>query len=36
MTTNLATGPWWPATSGVPSIAFTFTNNLPAAFFRLQ
>jgi hypothetical protein len=36
MTTNLLTGPWVPATNGVPSIAYTFTNNLPAAFFRLQ
>ena len=36
MTTNLATGPWVPATGGVPAMAFTFTNNLPAAFFRLQ
>ena len=36
MTTNLATGPWVPATNGVPAIALTFTNNPPAAFFRLQ
>jgi hypothetical protein len=36
MTTNLATGPWVPATNGVLSIAYTFTNNLPAAFFKLQ
>jgi len=36
MTTNLAAGPWVPATNGVPAVAFTFTNNLPAAFFRLQ
>jgi hypothetical protein len=36
MTTNLATGPWVPATNGVPAVAFTFTNNPPAAFFRLH
>jgi hypothetical protein len=36
MTTNLATGPWVPATNGVLAVAFTFTNNPPAAFFRLQ
>ena len=36
MTTNLATGPWVPATAGVPAVAFTFTNNQPAVFFRLQ
>jgi hypothetical protein len=36
MTTNLETGPWVPATSGVPMAAFTFTNNLPAAFFRVR
>jgi hypothetical protein len=36
MTTNLATGPWVTATGGVPAMAFTFTNQLPAAFFRLQ
>ena len=36
MTTNLASGPWVPATGGVPAMAFTFTNKLPAAFFRLQ
>ena len=36
MTTNLAAGPWVPATNGVPAVAFTFTNNPPAAFFRLR
>jgi hypothetical protein len=36
MTTNLETGPWVPATGCVPMAAFTFTNNLPAAFFRLR
>jgi hypothetical protein len=36
MTTNLSTGPWVTATNGVLSIAYTFTNNLPATFFRLQ
>lgn len=35
-TTNLATGPWVPATNGVPAISFVFSNNLPAVFFRLQ
>ena len=36
MTTNLATGPWVTATNGVPVAAFTFTNQGPAAFFRLH
>jgi hypothetical protein len=36
MTTNLAAGPWVPATNGVPAVAFTFTNNPSAAFFRLH
>jgi len=36
MSTNPATGPWVPATNGVPAISFVFSNNLPAAFFRLQ
>jgi len=35
-TTNLATGPWVPATNGVPAIAFTFTNTAPAQFYRLH
>ena len=35
-TTNLATGPWVPATNGVPVTAFTFTNTSPAQFFQLQ
>jgi hypothetical protein len=35
-TTNLVTGPWVPATNGVPVIALTFTNTAPAAFFRLH
>jgi hypothetical protein len=35
-TTNLATGPWVPATNGVPAISFLFTNPSPAAFFRLH
>jgi len=35
-TTNLATGPWVPATNGVPVTAFTFTNTAPAQFFQLQ
>jgi hypothetical protein len=35
-TTNLATGPWVPATNGVSVTAFTFTNNAPATFFRLH
>jgi hypothetical protein len=36
MTTNLDTGPWVTATNGVPVAAFTFTNQGPAAFFRLH
>jgi hypothetical protein len=36
MTTNVETGPWVPATNAVPVIAFTFTNNLPASFFKLR
>ena len=36
MTTNLATGPWVTATNGVPAAAFIFTNQGPAAFFRLH
>ena len=35
-TTNLATGPWVPATNGVPVISFVFSNTSPAQFFRLQ
>ncbi|HEV2329427.1 MAG TPA: carboxypeptidase-like regulatory domain-containing protein [Verrucomicrobiae bacterium] len=36
-TTNLATGPWVPATNGVPQTAYMFTNaGSGAAFFRLQ
>ena len=35
-TTNLATGPWVPATNGVPMTAITFSNTAPAAFFRLH
>jgi len=35
-TTNLATGPWVPATNGVSVIALTFSNTAPAAFFRLR
>lgn len=34
-TTNLATGPWVPATNGVSVIALTFSNTAPAQFFRL-
>jgi hypothetical protein len=36
MTTNLATGQWVPATNGVPQNAFSFSNNAPTVFFRLQ
>ena len=36
MTTNLATGPWVPATNGVPQTAYLFTNSAPAVFYRLQ
>jgi hypothetical protein len=36
MTTNLATGPWVPATNGVPQNAFSFSNSAPAVFFRLH
>jgi hypothetical protein len=35
-TTNLANGPWVPATNGVSVIAVTFTNIGPGAFFQLQ
>jgi len=35
-TTNLATGPWVPATNGVPAVSFVFSNTSPAQFFRLQ
>ena len=35
-TTNLSTGPWVPATGGVPVTALTFSNTAPAAFFRLH
>jgi len=35
-TTNLATGPWVPATNGVPVISFLFSNTVPAQFFRLH
>jgi hypothetical protein len=34
-TTNLATGPWVPATNGTPVIAQTFSNTAPAQFYRL-
>ena len=36
MTTNLQAGPWVPATNGVLQNAYSFTNNGPAVFFRLQ
>ncbi len=36
MTTNLATGPWVPATNGVPQNAFSSSNSAPAVFFRLH
>jgi hypothetical protein len=36
MTTNLQSGPWVPATNGVLQNAYSFTNNAPAVFFRLQ
>ena len=36
MTTNLATGPWVPATNGVPQNAYLFSNSAPDVFFRLQ
>ena len=37
MTTNLASGPWVPATNGVLQTGFAFTNNgAPAVFYRLQ
>jgi hypothetical protein len=35
-TTNLASGPWVPATNGVQVIALTFSNVAPAQFFRLH
>jgi len=35
-TTNLATGPWVPATNGVPVTAFAFSNTAPAQFYQLQ
>ena len=35
-TTNVATGPWVPATNGMHVIAVTFSNNAAAAFFRLH
>ena len=35
-TTNLVTGPWVPATNGVPVISFIFSNTSPAQFFRLR
>ena len=35
-TTNLATGPWVPATNGVPLAAFMFTNDAPARFYQLR
>lgn len=35
-TTNVATGPWVPATNGVHVIAVTFSNTAAAAFFRLH
>ena len=35
-TTNLSTGPWVPATNGVPTAAIIFTNQGPAAFYKLQ
>lgn len=36
-TTNVATGPWVPATNGVPQTAYMFTNTgAPATFYRLQ
>jgi hypothetical protein len=35
-TTNLATGPWVPATNGVSVTAFTFSTTAPAAFYRLH
>jgi hypothetical protein len=36
MTTNLTTGPWVPATNGVPQVSFAFTNMGSTVFFRLQ
>jgi hypothetical protein len=36
MTTNLETGPWVPATNGVPQNAVLFSNREPAVFFRLH
>ena len=35
-TTNLSTGPWVPATNGVPTAAIIFTNQGSAAFYKLQ
>jgi len=35
-TTNVDTGPWVPATNGVPAFSFVFSNTSPAQFFRLQ
>jgi hypothetical protein len=35
-TTNPATGPWVPATNGMPAVSFVFSNSQPAAFFRLH
>lgn len=36
MTTNLNTGPWIPATNGVPQVSFIFTNSGSTVFFRLH
>jgi len=35
-TTNPATGPWVPATNGVPAVSFVFSNTGKAQFFRLH
>src|SRR6267378_458333 len=35
-TTNVDTGPWVPATNGVPAFSFVFSNTSPAQFFRFQ
>jgi hypothetical protein len=35
-TTNVATGPWVPATNGMPAVSFVFSNTSPVQFFRLH
>jgi len=35
-TTNVATGPWVPATNGMPAVSFVFSNTSPVRFYRLR